>query len=101
MDDRFVLTDPLLGPSAGQISRRLQEPGMAPADLPPLDGVLISHMHFDHLSLGSLDTIEGKVRSLGPPWGRLIYIPNYPFDTRELATWNAFEDRGLRVTAVP
>jgi N-acyl-phosphatidylethanolamine-hydrolysing phospholipase D len=101
MDDRFILTDPLLGSSAGQISRRLQEPGIDPADLPPLDVVVISHMHFDHLSLGSLDTIEGKVRRMLVPRGGMVYVPNYAFDVRELSTWDSFEDRGLRVTAVP
>ena len=101
MDDRFILTDPLLQDSVGQLSKRVQEVGMDPADLPPLDAVVVSHMHFDHLSLGSLDAIEGKVRRLFVPRGGLVYIPNYAFDVRELARWASFEDRGLRVTAVP
>lgn len=101
MDDRFVLTDPLLTDAVGQLSQRLQEPGIDPENLPPIDVVLISHMHYDHLSLGSLDLIEPKVRRLFVPRGGLVYIPNYAFDTRELATWQSFEDRGMRITAVP
>jgi L-ascorbate metabolism protein UlaG (beta-lactamase superfamily) len=101
MDDRFVLTDPLLTDSVGQLTQRLQEPGIDPANLPPLDAVLVSHMHFDHLSLGSLDLIEPKVRRLFVPRGGLVYVPNYAFDARELATWQSFEDRGMRITAVP
>jgi N-acyl-phosphatidylethanolamine-hydrolysing phospholipase D len=101
MDDKFVLTDPLLGDSAGQISKRLQEPGIDPANLPPLDAVVISHLHFDHLSLGSLDMIEGKVRRLIVPRGGLVYVPNYAFDACELPTWTSFEEGGLRITAVP
>ncbi len=101
MDDRFVLTDPLLTDSVGQLTQRLQEPGIDPANLPPIDAVLISHMHFDHLSLGSLDLIEPKVRRLFVPRGGLVYVPNYAFDARELATWQSFEDRGMRITAVP
>ncbi|HEX8792347.1 MAG TPA: MBL fold metallo-hydrolase [Polyangiaceae bacterium] len=101
MDDRFVLTDPLLTDAVGQLSQRLQEPGIDPENLPPIDAVLISHMHYDHLSLGSLDMIEPKVRRLFVPRGGLVYIPNYAFDARELATWQSFEDRGMRVTAVP
>jgi L-ascorbate metabolism protein UlaG (beta-lactamase superfamily) len=101
MDDRFVLTDPLLTDSVGQLSQRLQEPGIDPSNLPPLDVVLVSHMHYDHLSLGSLDMIEPKVRRLFVPRGGLIYVPNFAFDVRELATWESFEDRGMRITAVP
>ena len=101
MDDRFVLTDPLLTDTAGQLSTRLQQPGMDPADLPPLDVVAVSHMHFDHLSLGSLDLVESRTRRLFVPRGGLVYVPNYRFDVRELATWESFEDRGMRITAVP
>lgn len=101
MDDRFVLTDPLLVDSVGQLSRRLVEPGIDPANLPSLDAVVVSHMHFDHLSLGSLDLVERKVRRLFVPQGGLVYVPNYAFDVRELRTWDSFEDRGMRITAVP
>ncbi len=101
MDDRFVLTDPFFTSSAGEVSVRLQEPGLDPANLPPLDAVVVSHMHFDHLSLGSLDAIEGKTRRLFVPRGGTVYIPNYSFEVRELSTWASFEERGLRVTAVP
>jgi len=101
MDDKLILTDPLLGNTVGQLTRRLQEPGIDPANIPPLDAVVISHMHFDHLSLGSLDTIESKVHRLIVPQGGLVYVPNYAFDARELAAWQSFEEGGLRITAVP
>jgi L-ascorbate metabolism protein UlaG (beta-lactamase superfamily) len=101
MDDKFVLTDPLLTSSAGMLSVRLQEPGLDPANLPPLDAVVVSHMHFDHLSLGSLDLIEGRTRRLFVPRGGTVYIPNYSFEVRELPPWESFEEGGLRVTAVP
>ena len=101
MDDKLILTDPLLGNTVGQLTRRLQEPGIDPANIPSLDAVVISHMHFDHLSLGSLDTIESKVHRLIVPQGGLVYMPNYAFDARELPTWQSFEEGGLRITAVP
>jgi L-ascorbate metabolism protein UlaG (beta-lactamase superfamily) len=101
MDDRFILTDPLFTRSAGQLSVRLQEPGLDPANLPSLDAVVVSHMHYDHLSLGSLDLVESKTRRLFVPRGGTVYIPNYDFEVRELPTWESFEEGGLRVTAVP
>jgi len=101
MDDKFVLTDPFFTSSVGQLSVRLQEAGLDPANLPMLDAVVVSHMHFDHLSLGSLDLIEHKTPRLFVPRGGTVYIPNYAFEVRELTTWASFEEGGLRVTAVP
>jgi N-acyl-phosphatidylethanolamine-hydrolysing phospholipase D len=101
MDDKFILTDPVFTETIGQITRRAVEPGLDPENLPPIDAVLVSHMHFDHLSLGSLDMIESKTRRLFVPKGGLVYIPNYPFDERELATWARWEEGGLAITAVP
>ncbi len=101
MDDKLILTDPLLENTVGQLTRRLQEPGIDPANLPPLDAVVVSHMHFDHLSLGSLDLIESRVHRLIVPEGGMVYVPNYAFDVRELPTWQSFEEGGLRITAVP
>src|SRR5512140_1670127 len=57
LDDKFILTDPNLTPTSGMFGKRLVEPGIDPANIPPLDVVLISHMHVDHLSYGSLDLI--------------------------------------------
>jgi L-ascorbate metabolism protein UlaG (beta-lactamase superfamily) len=101
IDDKFVLTDPVFTGAVGQLSKRLVEPGLAPEDLPPVDAVVISHMHFDHLSLGSLDIIEPKVKHLFVPRGGLVYIPNYTFSTDEVRTFQTYEMNGLRVTAVP
>jgi len=82
-------------------SKRIVEPGIDPANLPPLDVVLVSHMHVDHLSYGSLDLLEAKTKELLVPEGGLVYIPNYGFETDELKTWEKWERGGLRVTAVP
>ena len=101
MDDKLVLTDPVFTSSVGQISKRLVEPGIDPDNLPPVDAVVISHMHFDHLSLGSLDMIQSKVRALLLPRGGLNYLTDFGFPAYELARWQSWEKDGLRVTAVP
>jgi N-acyl-phosphatidylethanolamine-hydrolysing phospholipase D len=101
LEDKFVLTDPNLTSTSGQFSKRLVEPGIDPVNLPPLDVVLISHLHVDHLSYGSLDLIEAKTAQLLVPEGGLVYIPNYDFPTDELRTWESWEHDGLRITAVP
>lgn len=100
LDDRFVLTDPVFTSAVGQISPRLVEPGIDPDDLPRLDVALISHVHFDHLSHGSLALLAPRLAHVVMPAGTLPYAPREP-PSSELATWETWEDRGLRVTAVP
>lgn len=102
LDDKVVLTDPVFTSSYGQVVKRLVEPGLDPKDLPPVDAVLVSHMHFDHLSLGSLDMIEPKVRTLLLPSGGTAYLADsFTFPAYELRTWQVWEKDGLRITAVP
>lgn len=101
IDDKVILTDPVFTSSVGQLSKRLVEPGLDPENLPPVDATLISHLHFDHLSLGSLDTIQSKVRMLLMPPGGVTYLTDFGFPVLELRPWQAYEKDGLRVTAVP
>ncbi|XXT19884.1 MBL fold metallo-hydrolase [Sorangium sp. So ce429] len=101
IDDKIILTDPVFTDTVGVIVKRLVEPGLDPEDLPPVDAVLISHMHLDHLSLGSLSLIEDKVRTLLVPRGGLVYVPNYTFDSVEVPTWTTWQQGDLKITAVP
>lgn len=101
LDDKLILTDPVFTDTVGQISKRLIEPGIDPDHLPPIDAVLISHMHFDHLSLGTLDRLEDKIARLYLPEGGTVYVPSSGVPTIELPPWQAHEADGLRVTAAP
>lgn len=44
------------------ILKRLRRPGLRMRDLPPIDAVLVSHAHFDHLHRPSLRTIANLTR---------------------------------------
>jgi N-acyl-phosphatidylethanolamine-hydrolysing phospholipase D len=58
MDHVSFLTDPTWSDTASPVSfagpRRFVDPGLAIEDLPPIDFVLVSHNHYDHLDLASL-----------------------------------------------
>jgi L-ascorbate metabolism protein UlaG (beta-lactamase superfamily) len=102
LDDKVILTDPVFTSTVGQVEKRLVEPGLDVKDLPPVDAVLVSHLHFDHLSLGSLGMIEPKVKTLLMPSGGTAYLTGrFAFPSYELRTWQAWEKDDLRVTAVP
>jgi len=100
MDDIFILTDPVFTKSVGEISARDVEPGLTVESLPHVNVVLISHLHFDHLSLDSLDLVEDKVDRLFVPKGGLTYLPDYRFEEDELGWWQSRTLGGLTITAV-
>lgn len=61
-----ILTDPVWSERAGPLSfgpRRVTEPGIAFDALPPIDIVLLSHSHYDHLDLKTLRRLHHRDRS--------------------------------------
>lgn len=82
-----VLTDPVFGHRASPVSfagpTRLVPAPLAVADLPPVDAVVLSHDHYDHLD-------EGSVRGLRERFGdALTWVTPLGY-----ADW--FADRGVR-----
>jgi N-acyl-phosphatidylethanolamine-hydrolysing phospholipase D len=67
------LTDPIWSGAAGPGgvigARRWRDPGLALEELPPIDFVLISHNHYDHLDLPTLE----KLARLHP--GARFFVP--------------------------
>ena len=73
MDHVTFLTDPIWSDTASPVSfagpRRFVPPGLALEDLPPIDFVLVSHNHYDHLdlrTLGALAARDPKTRFFAP-----------------------------------
>ncbi len=56
-----VLADPVWSDRVSPVSfagpRRINAPGIAFDDLPPIDAVLVSHNHYDHLDQATLDRL--------------------------------------------
>lgn len=64
-DGFTFLTDPVLGQRCGVNMgpmtvglRRMVSPALLPADLPPIDMILLSHAHFDHFDRATLRALE-------------------------------------------
>ncbi|WP_199615407.1 MBL fold metallo-hydrolase [Paenibacillus alkalitolerans] len=60
-----VITDPVWAERMG-FERRLSPPGLKLDEIPPIDVVLISHGHYDHLHLGSLRRLPGDFTAFVP-----------------------------------
>jgi hypothetical protein len=91
------------------VLKRLRRPGLRIADLPPIDLVLVSHAHFDHLHRPSLRAIVHntiRTRGVAPS----IIIPTHVSDLVsdlgfseliELDWWKHSRLGNLTVTHVP
>ena len=64
---RRLLTDPNFDNSLGGFLPRVSRPGIALADLPALDAILLTHAHADHLSFRSLDQLPREIPLFAPP----------------------------------
>ncbi|MEH3107472.1 MAG: MBL fold metallo-hydrolase [Sphingomonas fennica] len=63
-----ILTDPIWSARASPVGfvgpRRVRAPAVRFADLPPIDVVLVSHNHYDHLDLDTLERLWRRDRPL-------------------------------------
>jgi L-ascorbate metabolism protein UlaG (beta-lactamase superfamily) len=98
LDGVSLLTDPALLPEIfGGIPRNVP-PGVAIAQLPPIDAVLVSHSHYDHLDLPTLEKVGAPVvAGLGL---ERFFRDRHLFAT-ELGWWSTTTVRGVRITFVP
>jgi L-ascorbate metabolism protein UlaG (beta-lactamase superfamily) len=91
------------------VLKRLRQPGVKIHDLPPIDLVLITHAHFDHLhrpSLRALVQHTKRWRGSAPT----AVVPEHVFDlvadlgfrdVVELNWWNSYRHRNVTITHVP
>lgn len=107
MDDRLILTDPIFEESILGLSQRLVKPGITLEEMPPVDAIVVSHMHFDHLSIDSLDGMAAKHGDgrtgglLVVPNGGRRYVEQIDIPNRELPPFVSTTFRGMTITPVP
>lgn len=62
-----ILTDPVWSDRASPLAfagpRRVTAPGIAMDDLPPIDAILLSHNHYDHLDVATLRALHARYDS--------------------------------------
>lgn len=95
-----IVTDPVWsGRMAFQ--KRLAPPGIPLTDMPPIDMVLISHSHYDHLSITSLRRLAGDKQLLVPAGLKNKLRLKGFLRVREFHWWESATINGLTFTFVP
>ncbi|HZF77473.1 MAG TPA: MBL fold metallo-hydrolase, partial [Acetobacteraceae bacterium] len=100
-----LLTDPVWSERASPFSftgpRRVNPPGIAWESLPPIDAVLVSHAHYDHLDVETLARLwqRDRPRILAPLGNDAIIRGHDPAIEVVTADWGGTVPLGRGVTA--
>lgn len=108
IEGRRFLTDPIWGDRTGPLTwlgpERWYAPPLAFEDLPPLDGVIISHDHYDHLDHPTIVRLaELEVPFIAPlgVGAHLQYWGVPPDRITELDWWQSHRLGGIEIAATP
>ncbi len=103
-----LLTDPVWAERAGPLGwlgpKRATPPALALDDLPPLDAILLSHNHYDHMDLATLARLAGsRPCPVWTPLGNdaILRKHNQRIDARALDWGQSVEIGPLRLTLEP
>lgn len=105
---RRVLIDPVFAKRL-ILLRRQRRPGLRVDELPPIDAVLLTHAHMDHLDVASLRRVvratrrlTGKAPEVVVPQGVEDLVSGLGFrSVQGLEWWQELEILGLHVTMTP
>jgi len=108
VDGFNILTDPVWSERVSPFSwigpKRKSPVGLAMKDLPPIDVILLSHNHYDHLDIDSLRTLcKNHDPAIVTPLGNGRYLKSLKSKKiKELDWWDQeTPHEGLKITAVP
>lgn len=107
-DGLNIITDPVFSNRVSPVSfagpKRYRAAGLSAADLPPIDAIIVSHTHYDHLDLRSLKTLcqRDNPHVIAPLNVGTITNPVVQRPTVELSWWDSHElDSDTSLTLTP
>lgn len=96
-----IITDPIWARRLG-FEKRLGLPGIPIREVPPIDLILISHAHYDHLNIASIRKLYGEGTTIVVPVGLKRAMLRKGFRRCiEMKWWEEIIHRGIKLTFVP
>ncbi len=102
-----ILTDPFLTEYASPLwifgARRYVKPSISLENLPPVDMVVVSHNHLDHLDAETVESLQGKENiHVFVPLGLKAFFKDRGYTNVEELDWNErFSYGGIELMALP
>jgi L-ascorbate metabolism protein UlaG (beta-lactamase superfamily) len=108
LDGLRLLLDPVFSnyasPFSGIGPKRFHAPPIAMTDLPTIDAVIISHDHYDHLDMRTIQYLSSKGTHFFVPLGVGSHLDEWEVPKRqitELDWWESTEIKGLTIVCTP
>ena len=109
IDGKKVLVDPVFSGSASPFSFMVKSfkgsDVYAPDDFPPIDYLIITHDHWDHLDYKTVLELKPKVEKIITGLGTAAHLEYWGFDPKTIIEldWNESSvlDSGFEITATP
>jgi len=100
-----VLTDPMFSDRASPVSfagpRRYMAPAITLEDLPPIDAVVISHNHYDHMDEDTITAIGNSARWFVPLGNAKLLKQNGVTNVIEKDWWETATLKDINFTLTP
>ena len=107
IDGKTILVDPVFSDYASPVpiaAKRFQASALSLEQLPPIDVILLSHDHYDHLDIETIKYFVDKDVSFLTPLGVGAHLRYWGIDSgriTELDWWDEVTIDGLTFTATP
>lgn len=97
-----ILIDPVFGSAGPGVFRAVPRP-RAPADLPPIDAIALTHGHYDHLDRASIDAVcrQWPEAVVLCPHGQKKSLPRSARQVLELGWFDAVDVRHIECILTP
>jgi L-ascorbate metabolism protein UlaG (beta-lactamase superfamily) len=107
IDGLRILLDPVFAERVSPLPigpRRFHPPPIALADLPPIDAVLISHDHYDHLDMDTVRHLAQRGARFFVPLGIGAHLERWGVPSRQVEELEWWQERSLgsvRIVCTP
>jgi L-ascorbate metabolism protein UlaG (beta-lactamase superfamily) len=106
MDGVDILTDPIWADRASPVGfagpHRVRPPGIRFEDLPPIDVVVLSHNHDDHMNVETLQRLRDAFHPIViAGLGNAAFLASQGIEAKEVDWGDVVTVKGLRIHSVP